>query len=209
MWKWNTFSTADHCQWTGVLKYNNNRLCFTWAPARSQVNTAELFASVGVGATVAPVSACLIGVMAAVYEHCPRPDGWGCIWSGLLSRRMSLQIPHLSPSHVCHERQSFHSVVLWAQGSETGLEDPISAEKHLASRSVGKAAPHECRSSLFLSCPCLFVTKEMSLEFYCCFTVLDHVSLYISGSDVVGRDPKMRCRSVLMLNANNQLPLTR
>jgi len=87
MWKWNTFSTADHCQWTGELKYNNNRLCFTWAPAQSQVNTAELFVSVGVGATLAPVSACLVSEMAAVYEHCPRPDGWGCNWSGLLSRR--------------------------------------------------------------------------------------------------------------------------
>lgn len=45
--------------------------------------------------------------MAAVYELYPRPDGWGCNWSGLLSRRMSLQIP---PSQPCVPRETVISL---------------------------------------------------------------------------------------------------
>lgn len=47
--------------------------------------------------------------MAAVYEPCPRPDGWGCNWSGLLSRMMSLKIPPSQPQ-PCVPRETVISL---------------------------------------------------------------------------------------------------
>lgn len=150
--------------------------------------------------------------MAAVYELYPRPDGWGCNWSGLLSRRMSLQIPPSQPQ-PCVPRET---VISLCRSVSSGERDRPGGSNQCR-KTFGVSVHRESCSAWvpLLAVPLMSISicyrgdELWVLLFYRFGLECGRLILYISGSDLVGRDPKMHCRSVLMPNANNKCPLTR